>query len=328
MSSTKVSVLVAVCNAEMWLSRCLDSLLAQTHHDLQILCIDDASTDGSLALLRRYQQQDERVQVIALSENHGQAYARNQGLKLADGDYVCFLDADDWYSPDALEQAVSVFQQYDDTDCVLFDVDYVYPHRSELYAMPSFTSLTGQEAFRLSLDWTIHGVYMVRLALHQRYPYDDTCRSFSDDNTTRLHFLASRSVRRCQGVYHYLQHAASVTHACDVRRFDFLRAGESMKRQLQALHMDADVMRLWETQRMLTLVDLYMFYHCHAHKLPPDDAAYGLQELKRVWATIEPRLLIDGRTRKFGYRLMPTWTLFRLQEWLYFTLRGWMGKNR
>lgn len=328
MSSKKVSVLVAVYNAEKWLPRCLDSLLAQTYRNVQVLCIDDASTDGSLALLRQYQQQDDRITVMTLDSNHGQAYARNQGLLQADGDYVCFLDADDWYSPDAIAQAVAVFQQYDDTDCVLFDVDYVYPSHSELYAMPPFTSLTGEEAFRLSLDWTIHGVYMVRRELHQRYPYDDTCRSYSDDNTTRLHYLASRRVRRCQGVYHYLQHAASVTHACDVRRFDFLRAGESMKRQLQALGMGTDVMRLWETQRMLTLVDLCMFYHCHSRELPPADAAYGLQELRRVRATIEPCLLDPARTRKFGYRLMPSWVLFRLQEWLYFTLRGFLGKNR
>lgn len=325
--SSRVSVLVAVYNAEQWLARCLDSLIGQTHLDLQILCIDDASTDDSLKILRQYEQQDARVQVIALSENHGQAFARNQGLIQADGDYVCFLDADDWYAPDALQQAVDEFRLHPDADCVLFDVDYVYPDHSELYAMPPFESLTGEEAFRMSLDWTIHGVYMVRRELHQRYPYDDTCRSYSDDNTTRLHFLSSRSVRRCKGVYHYLQHAASVTHAFNVRRFDFLRANESMKRQLQALGMDGGVMSLWETQRMLTLVDLYMFYHCHAQELSAADAAYGLQELKRVWATIEPALLDPARTRKFGYRLMPSWTLFRLQEWLYFTIRGWMGKN-
>ena len=83
---SKVTVLVAVYNAEAWLARSLDSLLAQTMRDLQIVCIDDASTDGSLQLLQQYAEHDERIEVMALSENHGQAYARNQGLQRAQGE--------------------------------------------------------------------------------------------------------------------------------------------------------------------------------------------------------------------------------------------------
>ena len=148
----KVSVLVAVYNAEAFLSRCLDSLKAQTYEDIQVICVDDASTDDSCRLLQEYAAKDSRIEVMSLPENRGQAHARNEGLKHAKGDYICMLDADDWFSPDAIEKALAVFDG--ETDCVLFDVVRWYDDRHEmLYQMPPFDTLTGKEAFRLSLDW-------------------------------------------------------------------------------------------------------------------------------------------------------------------------------
>lgn len=323
----KVTILVAAYNAEPFLPKCLDSLLAQTLKEIQVVCIDDGSTDGTLTVLRRYAAADQRIEVIALPENHGQAYARNQGLKCAQGDYICFLDSDDWLSTDALEQAVTVFETCPATDSVLFQVDMVEPQGSTRYPLPSFTVLSGNEAFRLSLDWQLHGVYMVRTVIHQQYPYDDTCRSFSDDNTTRLHYLHSREVRQCQGVYYYRQHASSTSHVISVRQFDRMRANESMKAMLTAEGMPPEIMRQWEAMRMLVLVDCYKFYYCHSRELPDSDRSFALGEMRRVWQTIERHLLDSPKVHKFGYRPLPFWWLFRLQEWLYFTLRGLLGRN-
>lgn len=325
---SRVTILVAVYNAEAFLPQCLASLLSQTLADVQVVCIDDGSTDGSLAVLRDHARRDNRVEVIHLDQNQGQAHARNVGLSTARGDLTCFVDADDWLSPDALQLAVAEIDSHPDADSVLFDVRYEYADgHSDPYPMQPFERLTGEEAFRRSLDWSIHGVYLVRTSLHRQYPYDESCRAYSDDNTSRLHFLASRSVRCCGGIYHYRQHSGSTTYAVSVRRFDFLRANESMKQQLTAAGASPDVMRQWETVRLLTLVDLYMFYHCHDHQLPLADRRHGLQELHRVWGTLDRRLIDRRTSRKFGYRPMPCWPLFRLQEWLYFTLRGLTGKN-
>lgn len=323
----KVTVLVAVYNTARFLPECLGSLLGQTLQDFQVVCIDDGSTDGSLQLLRQYAARDPRIEVIALPENHGQAYARNQGLRTARGEYVCFLDSDDWLSPDALQQAVAVFEAHSDTDCVLFQVDIMHSP-VERYPLPPFDVLTGKEAFCLSLNWQIHGVYMVRTALHQRFPYDDTCRSYSDDNTTRLHYVNAREVRQCQGIYYYRQHEASTSHAVSVRQFDRLQANESMKRQLEEMASDDEVMCQWETTRMLVLVECYLFYYMHAHELSASDRRQALHAMRRVWGNIDRRLLDPSKTCKFGYRPMPRWWLFRMQEWAYFTLRELMGKNR
>lgn len=324
---SKVTVLVAVYNAEAWLARCLDSVQAQTLRDIQIVCIDDASTDHSLQLLQQYAERDARIEVITLSENHGQAFARNQGLKKAQGEYVCFLDADDWLSPDALASAVAVFESHSETDSVLFQVDIVNPDGIERLALPEFEVLTGHEAFLKSIDWQLHGIYMVRTALHQRFPYDDSCRWFSDDNTTRIHYLHSREVRPCSGVYYYFQHPESTSHAVSIHRFDRLRAAESMKEQLQRANASHEVMCEWEAQRMLVLVECYRFYYEEGHQLSAADRRQGLQKMQQFRTTLNRSMLNSPKVHKFGYRPMPSWWLFRCQEWLYFTLRRLFGKN-
>ena len=326
---TKVSVLVAVYNAEKYLCQCLDSLLSQTLRDIQVICIDDCSDDRSPSLLRHYAALDSRIDVITLPDNRGQAFARNEGLKIARGLYTCMLDADDWFSDDALEKAVAVFECHPETDSVLFEVQMVESGKAPYgYEMPPFECLGGNEAFEASLTWRIHGLYMIRTSLHKCYPYDTTCRLYSDDNTTRIHYLRSRTVRRCTGLYFYRQHPTSATHVVTVRRFDYLRANESMLGQMKEAGATPQQISRYENHRWLNLVDVYMFYHCHGRELPAADRKYGLEEIKRAWKSIN-RSMLDSRTAsKFGNRPMPSWLLFRAQEWIYFTVRGLIGKNR
>lgn len=183
-------------------------------------------------------------------------------------------------------------------------------------------------AQNLGLDWSIHGWYVARRQFYDDDPYDETCRSYSDDNTTHLHYYKSREVRCCEGIFYYRINTVSVTHQASVRRFDWMRANESMKKHLKKLCVEERIMRKWETIRMLILVDCYMFYHVRGRELSLTDRRYALSELRRVWGNINRSLLDPAKTHKFGYRLMPCWWLFRLQEWAYFTLRGMCGKNR
>jgi len=329
---SEVSVLVAVYNAERYLPKCLDSLLRQTLRSLQIICIDDASTDGSLSVLREYAERDSRIVVMHLTENSGQAHARNVGLGVAEGRFVAYLDSDDWLAADALESAVAVFDAHPQTDCVLLRFVRHYEdggdRLDDVYPMPPFEVLSGSEAFELSLDWTLHGCYVARGELFRSYPYDESCRAYSDDNTTRLHYLHSREVRQCGGSYFYRIYPRSVTHAVTVRRFDYLRANMSMKRQLAEMNAGERIMRKYENIRWLTLIDLCMFYHCHGKQLAAADRSHGLEELHAAWSSINREWLDRKWTLKFGYSPMPRWWMFRLEEWLYFSIRGLLGRNR
>ena len=90
----KISVIVPVYNTEAYLAECLDSLINQTWTDLEIICVNDGSSDNSAAILAKYAEKDIRIRVIT-QENGGLSAARNSGLRAAAGDYVCFVDSDD-----------------------------------------------------------------------------------------------------------------------------------------------------------------------------------------------------------------------------------------
>ena len=94
----KVSVIIPVYNTEAYLKRCLDSVINQTLKDIEVIAIDDGSLDNSGKILDKYAQKDSRIRVVH-QENSGVGGAYNAGLVLAQGEYVAFLDSDDWIDP-------------------------------------------------------------------------------------------------------------------------------------------------------------------------------------------------------------------------------------
>lgn len=99
----KVSVILPVYNVEQYLRQCMDSIVGQTLQEIEIICVDDGSTDTSLDILKEYEQRDERVRVIC-QQNAGAGAARNNGLSVAKGEYLSFLDSDDFFELDMLEK--------------------------------------------------------------------------------------------------------------------------------------------------------------------------------------------------------------------------------
>lgn len=97
----KVSVIIPVYNTEKYLRQCLDSVINQSLREIEIICVDDGSTDGSTGILLEYAARDERIRVI-VQENSGPGMARNCGLAATMGEYIIFLDADDWFEQDML----------------------------------------------------------------------------------------------------------------------------------------------------------------------------------------------------------------------------------
>ena len=106
MSSTTpiISVIVPVYNSSKYLKECLDSILNQTLTDIEVICVDDGSTDESPLILEEYASRDSRLQILK-QENKGAGAARNLGMTIAKGKYLSFLDSDDFFSPDMLKHA-------------------------------------------------------------------------------------------------------------------------------------------------------------------------------------------------------------------------------
>ena len=109
----KVSVIVPCYNVEPWVERCLESLVNQTLSDIEIICIDDKSIDNTLKVLGRFVKKDKRIKLIAHKNNMGVSASRNDGLKAACGDYVGFVDPDDFVDFDFYEK---LYERAIDTD--------------------------------------------------------------------------------------------------------------------------------------------------------------------------------------------------------------------
>ncbi|MCM1311437.1 MAG: glycosyltransferase [Bacteroides sp.] len=332
---SKITVLTAVYNAEKYLRQCLDSLCAQTLKDIQIVCIDDCSTDGSLAILEEYADRDSRICVLRTERNAGQAVARNLGLERANGEYITMLDSDDWLALDALEKAYKAVRTVEDADCAVFRLMQCYEDTGmvELYENKTDkTVLDGEEAFRLSLDWSLHGLYIVRADIHKAYPYDTSCRLYSDDNTTRMHYLHSRKVVICDGEYFYRKYSASMTSACTILRFDYMDANLSMKRQLEEEMSkgnlrDAEyVLDFYENHRWLNIVGAYWFFYQNRQAFTSGECAEIERRIAANLRTVETWRIRRELKMKLGYYPFKSYTVFKRMENFYFRLRGCVWK--
>lgn len=105
-----ISIIVPVYNGEAWIGRCVQSIQAQTYAMWELLLIDGGSADRTLALCKAWQERDDRVRVFHSEENRGVSYGRNTGLREAAGEYIFFVDADDWLQPDCLSRLYEEIQ--------------------------------------------------------------------------------------------------------------------------------------------------------------------------------------------------------------------------
>ena len=108
----KFSIIIPVWNLEPYISRCLDSVIAQTYKNIEIICINDGSTDNSLNILQEYAERDNRIKIID-QENQGVSVARNNGIDAASGDYLLFVDGDDYVDTRMCEVLNGKVENYD-----------------------------------------------------------------------------------------------------------------------------------------------------------------------------------------------------------------------
>lgn len=111
-----ISIIIPVYNVETFLPQCLDSLVNQTYQDVEIICVNDGSTDGSLAILQKYARKDKRIKIIS-RENRGVSESRNEGMESASGEWLMFVDSDDWLEPNCCER---IMTRNEDDDLIIF----------------------------------------------------------------------------------------------------------------------------------------------------------------------------------------------------------------
>ena len=321
----KVSILVAVYNSVKWLPRCLDSLCTQSYPNVEIICVDDASSDGSLQVLKEYASKYNFIKVLSFSTNKGPAIARNEAYRISTGDFITMVDSDDWLSENAIQCAVDVLSKYEDTGSVLFRLVYhdAGTEKEEVFVNETIEEvLDGVEAMRLSLDWKIHGLYVAHRWLYESYPFDTSGLLYSDDNTARQHYLHSGKVRFCDGVYYYYQHTESMLHNPGIRFADWMEATASLKQMLVDERQPDNLINHIESRLWQNIVAVSGYYWRYGKTLTKSERSSVRERIRKHHSEIEIHRLPFSLKCKFGFiPFKGFFSVFMLQEFIYFYLR-------
>ena len=227
-SENLISIVVPIYNVEKYLHRCVDSLLNQTYGNYEIILVDDGSTDDSLEICDEYRLKDKRVQVIH-QDNGGLSRARNSGIKIAKGEYIAFVDSDDWVSEYYLETLINTARNTgaDIVECEIMRTSGVENSISGHSAV--YISYSTVEALRLLIEDNVFHQYVWN-KLYRRdlmadlyFPHGKT----NEDEfwTYRIFANAQKIVKTNSVLYYYFQRNDSIMGTTySVKRLDALEA--------------------------------------------------------------------------------------------------------
>lgn len=207
-----ISVVVPVYNVENYLERCLDSLVNQTYKNLEIILINDGSSDNSLSICQKYAEKDKRVKVYS-QENSGLSSARNKGVSLASGKYIGFVDSDDVISLKMYENLYKVMIENDSEiglcDFVCFSEKPLF---DDVFTYEKMNRIKALENLMIDRNITSHAVdklYLKSLFDNTKYPIG---QKFEDISTTfKLFMKANNIVYIPHALYGYYQRTGSIT---------------------------------------------------------------------------------------------------------------------
>ena len=214
----QVSVIIPVYNVGKYLEKCLTSVVGQTFADLEIVVVNDGSTDDSPQIIARFARQDPRIVVINKA-NEGLAYARKSGVEAARGTYIYHLDGDDYLEPDAIELIYAQARETDaDMTIAPFVIDYPETGQSQHSLVPGRESYTGLEYFSEIALSRAHWSVFSHLHKRSLYTHVAFCKelSYGEDVylTAQLTYYASRVViLKSQPLMHYIIRNSSITNS-------------------------------------------------------------------------------------------------------------------
>lgn len=237
-----VSVIVPVYNGEKYLNQCLDSISNQTLENIEIICINDGSSDNTSSILKKYSSKDNRFKIIT-TENRGQGCARNTALNEAVGKYISFVDADDWIESDSLELLYKKAES-DNLDMVFFQmVNYMQSSdnfvSTDLYNIKSFENNAIDEHVTFNHNNTQKFLFEIPVGPVSKF-YN---RQFIESNNLRFpegmyfednaffynaYFHCKKAGFLKKQLYYRRRHDESVTQTFDESKFDIVKAANEV----------------------------------------------------------------------------------------------------
>ena len=222
-----VSVIVPVYNVEEYLCRCVDSILSQTYHNLEVILVDDGTKDNSGSICDEYAARDARVRVIH-KENGGLSSARNAGIEIARGAYLQFVDSDDWIEPDAVESLLALALEHH-VELVIggrWDVKAKTGQKKIGLCPPKTEVISAEEMVSRMFRWdncdsaAWDKLYHRRLFREIRFPYGKVCEDVPV--MYKIVLDAGRVALLDKPVYFYYHRPGSITYsAVSEKNFHF-----------------------------------------------------------------------------------------------------------
>lgn len=213
----KISVIVPVYNTSKYLKKCLDSILFQSLKEIEIIVVNDGSTDDSLRILKEYQNKDSRIKIIN-QKNMGLSGARNSGIKLAQGEYILHIDSDDWIEQDYLKDMYELAEK-EEADIVISDFYIDYNGEKVNYLIDQGKNRIINKEQCLKYIFYLKGYPAVWNKLFKRKLYTDNRIehpiniNLGEDlgTTPKLIYFSNKIVKLNKAYIHYMQNATSIT---------------------------------------------------------------------------------------------------------------------
>lgn len=293
----KISVVIPVYNVEKYLSRCVDSVLGQIYRNIEVILVDDGSIDGSPEICDEYQKKDKRVKVIH-KENSGAGSSRNIGLSNAKGDYIAFVDSDDYIELDMYENMMRINEKYDCDivlcDCYKEDINMkeVFTHNirkgyynNEMLYKEYFPTLLMTNS--VNYPPTISNcvcLFKKKLLDSHQILYKDGLR-FSEDllfGSQAMYYANSFYYMKNCCYYHYMFNPTSVTKVFYKNKWNIMKQ----------LHIEIENFFLsvkdYNFQRQVDLVLLFIVYHCIGNiKVSALDKKNKKNEIKNILENVD-----------------------------------------
>lgn len=227
----KVTVIMPIYNGAKYIKDAINSLLAQTNNNWELICIDDGSTDNSKEIIEYYVKCYSNIQIIT-QVNSGPGVARANAIKNVTTDYIAILDSDDAYAPNYIELMLKKAEETN-ADVIVPNVEFELGNQSNSISVFERNNLTpnmiikdGVKAFSMTFPWKLHGWQMIKTDLAKKY-YTIENASYSkfnsDEYITRLIYLKSKIVALCDAKYYYRIDSNSLTRKISLKQFDYLK---------------------------------------------------------------------------------------------------------
>lgn len=224
----KISVIIPIFNVEKFIGKCLESILNQNLTNIEILCIDDASTDSSLEVVKKYAKQDSRIKIIHNETNRGQGFCRNIGINKAKGNFICFIDSDDWINADTLEKmyyeaetnkldlVICKLICYDNNEKKLYNTNYYDMKFLDYFSKKIFNHWDIKDSITSFAVMPCNKLYSKKLIIENKIFFPEKYKMFEDNpffydvilNSNKIMFIP-------EYLYNKRMHEKSITYLKD-----------------------------------------------------------------------------------------------------------------